>query len=78
MEFTDQLKQQATDLFKSGLPISKVYYAMEQQVTYSDLWHLKRELPETGPVSKATKKRGGGHGGGGGTGGGGGGGGGHH
>lgn len=82
MEFTDALKQKATDLFKTGMPLSQVYYAMEQQVTYGDLWALKRELPETGPASKATRRfkkgGGGGHGGGGGTGGGGGGGGGKH
>lgn len=51
MEFTDELKQKATELFKSGMPLSQVYYALEQKVTYGDLWELKREHPETGFAS---------------------------
>lgn len=56
MELSDDLKQQATELLKNGMNVSKAYYALEQKVTYGDLWALKRELPETGPVSQATKK----------------------
>jgi len=82
MKINDDYKTKATSLFQGGMPLSKVYYALQGKITYGDLWELKRELPDTGPVNPQNRKflrgGGGGHGGGHGGGGGGGGGGGRH
>lgn len=52
MKMTEEQKQKAESLFRKGMNLSHVYYALEGVVPYVDLWELKAELSkETGPVS---------------------------